>query len=360
MKFASRRTFEDSVRAAGLGAMLGDLSRSIRPSIAFQRRHGIDARWPVGASKFGGAPDLPRLFDWPMRPPVPGADRIEDGFRSVRDHVAETIREWMRNPPPDCRPSTQADLDRLFAECDGKIEALHRPFPLAFIAQLDLTRLSLEPGFDPAFPDTGTLAIFEDVTSAQPVGVQRVFWFDRVSGALSPRRPPKDLIAYSNLLDASQGGDPWAVRNRSALLEPFSALSVPTHWRSAYGRHSAVGRRIADWFDEPQGAFSPPQLKGYTEGRSTNFGDVLGGWPTDIQGHVEADMAELAGETGEAISAPGVTDWRLLFSYGGEHYGDDMVAARAMPTDGAFSVMIREEDLSARRFDRAGLVMQST
>jgi Domain of unknown function (DUF1963) len=49
-----------------------------------------------------------------------------------------------------------------------------------------------------------------------------------------------------------------------------------------------------------------------------------------------------------------------LFSYGAEYYAEDMQIDRAMGGDGNFYILIRDEDLAARRFERAGHVYQST
>ncbi len=38
----------------------------LRPSIAFRAKSVDDAQIPIGASKFGGAPDVPEGFEWPM------------------------------------------------------------------------------------------------------------------------------------------------------------------------------------------------------------------------------------------------------------------------------------------------------
>lgn len=38
----------------------------LRPAIALSATRANDAEIPLGASKFGGAPDVPPGFEWPM------------------------------------------------------------------------------------------------------------------------------------------------------------------------------------------------------------------------------------------------------------------------------------------------------
>ncbi|MCA9093465.1 MAG: DUF1963 domain-containing protein [Planctomycetaceae bacterium] len=49
----------------GLGRLADSLIQQARPSIRILTEPGEDAEIPVGASKFGGDPDLPEGFEWP-------------------------------------------------------------------------------------------------------------------------------------------------------------------------------------------------------------------------------------------------------------------------------------------------------
>ncbi len=201
---------------------------------------------------------------------------------------------------------------------------MFEPFPLAFVAQLDLARLALEAAFDPVLPDTGFLTIFEDATCGEPLAVQRVFWHDCTAEDLVRTRVPPDLAAYSDAL-SKLPSLPWSQRTNCGLLVPHSVLSVPHHWKSAFARSSKRWDMMWEWFMEPKGTFWPESAHDVT-----GFGDHLGGWPSDIQHHPEL---EIEGNRGGTIK-PGETPWRHLFSYAGECYAEDMQITPAFPGDG--------------------------
>ena len=54
------------VRAHAPERLRDALIQALRPAIALSARRMDDAQIPVGASKFGGAPDVPAGFEWPM------------------------------------------------------------------------------------------------------------------------------------------------------------------------------------------------------------------------------------------------------------------------------------------------------
>ena len=146
--------------------------------------------------------------------------------------------------------------------------------------------------------------------------------------------------------------------NRAGLLVPYSALSVPHHWKSAFARGTKRWDLFWDWFKEAPGEYHPPPLAEAIDDRSTYFGDHFGGWPCDIQGHAEDDLGD--GGRGSVVKGPGQSAWRHVFSYGGENYADDMLATPAEPTDGNHYIFVRDDDLAARRFDRAASTLQFT
>lgn len=358
MFFGSWDALRASLEEAGLAQFYDQVARSVRPAVYFQRERIEDRETAVGASKLGGLPDLPADFDWPVRPPLANAETIAEALRGVRDHVVSSLRDMANAAEHEKAiaegygvPITQETLDQVDREYAVKIAALGRPFPLAFIAQLDLAKLSREAGFDPAFPDSGYLWVFEDPTSSEPPAVQRLFWRACAAEDLVRTPIPQNLIQFNDGITPGTASR-WSVCKQSALLVPHSVLSVPHHWKSAFPRGSRLFDAFWDWFMEPMGEFWPE-----SDASTTSFGDHFGGWPRDIQQHVED---EIDGARLTAVRGVGETTWRHVFSYGGEYYQGDMLIERTWGGDGNFYVMIRDTDLADRRFDKAGQVYQAT
>ncbi len=357
MFFADQDALAGSLRAAGLGMLSAEVARSTRPAIYFQRQTVRDTVAAIGASKIGGLPDLPRGFTWPVRPPLANAQRNANHFREIKASVADMYERLKTEPwhaesvaKGEREPITDKQFNELDLEYETKENALFEPFPLAFVAQLDLSRLSLEAGFEPALPDTGFLTIFEDATCGEPLPVPRVFWHDCGAADLVRTDVPPNLVAYSDAL-SELPSLPWSQRTNCGLLVPHSVLSVPHHWKSAYARSSKRWDMMWEWFMEPKGTYWPESANDVT-----GFGDHLGGWPHDIQHHPEL---EIEGDHAGSIM-PGETPWRHLFSYAGECYAKDMQITPAFPGDGNTFILIRDDDLAERRFERAGSVYQST
>jgi hypothetical protein len=351
--FRSVYDLEQSLADAGLRTESRDIAATLRPVILFRRRQIADASLPVGTSKVGGEPDLPADFVWPQRPPLIDADRRAQLMEERGIESAEMLKRMRRDQPDLIRPE---QIARIIEKCRGMAAALHLPMPLAFVAQLDLGGLVAEAGFPEDFPDTGLLSIFSDATSP---GLA-VHWHDRPHAELRRRPWPQPLIDYSDRFneraDWADDQGKWHKNADAEMLMPFSALAVPHHWKSAFPRSSATARKISDWFDNPGREYGIILMrKGEEEGGAPtgDFGDRFGGWPSDIQRHVETDV------DGSALRAPGSTPWRHIFSWGAEHWqGTRCMSVGA--GDGANYVLMREDDLHARRFDRIKGAYQQT
>lgn len=62
----STDTFRQSLMEAGLGRVASQLTDALEPSVSIQTAPLADDAIPVGASKFGGQPDVPVDFEWPL------------------------------------------------------------------------------------------------------------------------------------------------------------------------------------------------------------------------------------------------------------------------------------------------------
>lgn len=255
---------------------------------------------PAGSSKFGGRPDVPAGFVWP---------------------VFET-----------------KTLD----------DDMVKPRPLAFLAQFDCARLA---GLDPEglLPRTGLLSFFYELGSQRwgydpkDAGCARVFWFD--GEPLAPAEFPQDLEEDFRLpelaAELSAGTDAPDFQDACLALDyPFSANDY---------RFFDQARRELGY--------------AYPDNRSQ-----LLGWPDIIQNNMtlECELVSrghyLGGswesvpqEERDTLRAPSVQDWWLLFQLDTVASGD----FELMFGDcGRIYFYIRREDLLARRFDRAWLVLQ--
>lgn len=255
---------------------------------------------PAGSSKFGGRPDVPAGFVWP---------------------VFET-----------------KTLD----------DDMVKPRPLAFLAQFDCARLA---GLDPEglLPRTGLLSFFYELGSQRwgydpkDAGCARVFWFD--GEPLAPAEFPQDL------------------EEDFRLPELAAELSSGTDAPDFQDACPALGY---DWTTNDYRAFD--QARRELELPYPDNLSKLLGWPDIIQNNMtlECELVSrghyLGGrwesvplEERDALRTPSVQNWRLLFQLDTVASGD----FELMFGDcGRIYFYIRNEDLLARRFDRAWLVLQ--
>ena len=255
---------------------------------------------PAGSSKFGGRPDVPAGFVWPVF--------------ETKTFDDDTVK----------------------------------PRPLAFLAQFDCARLAeLDP--EGLLPRTGLLSFFYELGSQRwgydpkDAGCARVFWFDGepLVPAEFPRALEEDFRLPELAAELLDGTDAPDFQDACLALDyPFTANDY---------RFFDQARRELGY--------------AYPDNRSQ-----LLGWPDIIQNNMtlECELVSrghyLGGswesvpqEERDALRAPSVQDWRLLFQLDTVASGD----FELMFGDcGRIYFYIRKEDLLARRFDRAWLVLQ--
>lgn len=253
----------------------------------------------VGASKFGGRPDVPADFIWP----VFETDTRED------DQVKER--------------------------------------PLAFLAQFDCAQLApLDP--EGLLPKEGLLSFFYELESQcwgydpKDAGCARVFWFE---GPLAPAEFPAEL--EENFRLPEMAAQLSGATDAPDFQDACPALEYP--W-------TANDYRIFDQARRELGMDYPAnrsQLLGWPDIIQNNMtlqcelisrGYYLGG-----------SWEKIPLEERSALRTPSVRDWQLLFQLDTVENGD----FELMFGDcGRIYFYIRREDLAQRRFDRVWLIQQ--
>lgn len=141
--FETQADVEAALGKAGLTpASATAIVHAARPCVWMQTRAvGNENDIPIGTTKIGGRPDLPAEFDWPMRPALPGS-----------------------MPPPSL-------WTRLFRQKEDQAwrALIGNPFPMTFIAQINLAEVRQAGPLDDEFPTDGLLSIFcETQTGLEP------------------------------------------------------------------------------------------------------------------------------------------------------------------------------------------------
>ncbi|XUY27751.1 DUF1963 domain-containing protein [Agrobacterium sp. rho-8.1] len=292
---------------------------TVKPAIEFVRRQKPDKSLALGASKIGGCPDIPKRMAWPTRPswsPSPGI------VESVKYNGSLYSSLWRR--------------------------AVSKVFPLAFFAQLDLDVMALQAGFDIDLPDRGMLYVFEDITAA---GADEAYQILYINDAIDLVRhdPPEELITLSDAKDPSL---PFAEQQMCEALEPYSLLTIPNHWLN-----SPVVNRSAMWSVlKHSNTADIASVDEVTDKNTAPFGDRLGGWPEPIQQDPEVGFRRDRSRYFE----PGDDEVRHLFSWAGEYFSGTGLMHHDLSGDGATYLMMRREDLLARRFEAVTAVYQCT
>ncbi|MEB2844322.1 DUF1963 domain-containing protein [Endobacterium cereale] len=218
---------------------------------------------------------------------------------------------------------------------------------MAFLAQVDLAAMAQEPGFDPILPDRGMLWAFNDpfgdwYNEQSPSGGVCLLWDD--AGGLERRAtPPLLREAWQKGVGdyGSPKDEPWEACVESEPLFPISGWTVS----GRLNRHAYL-----DLQDE---RFE------MTEGG----GDQLGGWEQPIQQAMHGTVEMIASGPGdvrwdgpENLLSTGER-WRHVLTINGETYLERLMTTWG---DGAMFVFVDEEELEARRFDKAAGTSQFT
>jgi len=327
--FTSKEQIEASLWAAGVSApRAAALAAKAKPCVRLETALLADGESiPLGATRIGGHPDLPAGMGWPYRKPYPdAADRIAETEATIENIRAGNEAALAKaSPYASSREKVEAQAKHLI----DLIAPVAEPRPLAFVAQIDLVGIQAVQSLDPDLPVSGRLLFFYDAQQ-QPWGINpgdSAGWsvlYDITDPAglerLTPPRSPGPSGAATGFAALRcHGRAEW-----SPVPEDQVLLAIPD-------RSDPDRARLADWYGDRYGKLLD---------RRDWHAHQAGGHPDQIQD------GQPPGKRGE--------DWVLLMQID----SDDRISM-TWGDSGMLYVWIRRDDLRARQFDRAWVVLQS-
>ncbi|MGE7369112.1 DUF1963 domain-containing protein [Neorhizobium sp. NPDC001467] len=386
---ASREELADRLTEAGLSAAgVNAIVAVARDGIVLDTKVADEAQLPLGATKIGGLPDLPRGTAWPMRPAYDGAETLTAQFNAdaanlyadagmappwmpqtegeaflatrkrANDEAMAATLKIMRESGAEVDEKDVAGITGLPPEAAAKAAAeqrllaenVARPFPLPFIAQVDLSSLSNQPGFDKALPATGRLLFFYDMpvlpASHEPRANAgwKLIHDDRPVTELERKPLPKALADF-----------PGAASLKAAAVAPRPVVTTVPVGDAGWDAVGEIDGNDTALYSQWLFSLGWPTADG-------GGNHQLGGWPRAIQAGMQATSQLAAngldagsGETFQTEAGKrllsGAGQWHLVLQIGTD-------TATSYPFPGALYVLMREEDLAARNFDRAWVVYE--
>lgn len=380
----SDRLTEAGMSAAGVEAII----KVARDGIVLDTKAVDEATLAPGAGKVGGLPDLPKGMAWPMRPAYDNAAQLAEDFTAdAANYYADAgmVPPWVpeaegrefaqerKRANEEARAAALKIMKEAGAEVnesdlaaaaglppDVAVKAaveqrllagmVTKPFPLPFIAQVDLAALAKEPGFDKALPTTGRLLFFYDMpvlpASYEPRGKAgwKVIHDDTPVAELERKPLPKELAEF-----------PGTASLKAAAISPRSVVTTVPVGDSGW---DLVGDISGDDVSTYSGWLFSLGWPTMQEGGNHQ----LGGWPRAIQSGMQAtsqlasngvyagDGKAFETEEGKRLLTA-AKDWHLVLQIGTDE-------ATGYPFPGALYVLMREEDLAARNFDKAWVVYE--
>jgi uncharacterized protein YwqG len=346
--FHTKDDIRDDIIKAGIPADSADLlARQAKPAIWLETQTVEDeAAIPVGATKLGGRPDLPAGVAWPVRPAWPDAEKRTERYRKDADDP-DTAWSWAK---PEERLEFRDDALK-------RIRLAESSQPLAFLAQINFADMWAAGELDPDMPQQGILSIFYDL-------YEQAWGFD-----------PQDRTGVAILFhDAAQTLTrhemPDELQDDDITLSPLActahACMTPLAIQTAHYKRiiepnlpdDDADQLWDDWLYGDESKVNPS-----TDGQDWACHHV-GGWPTPVQDDMQTECAlvqagHYCGDS-TAYEDPALapirdtaTDWLLLAQIGSDEKGGVMWGDA-----GQLYLWIQRDDLKARRFENARLILQ--
>jgi uncharacterized protein YwqG len=326
--------------------IVAHLAAQARPAVLLVTGAAEEDELPLGASKIGGRPDMPRGTAWPTRPAYPDASRRAERHRRRAERLlgeSRRPRSWM----------SPEQADRFSRELEARANAVEAPFPLTFFGQFNLSELAREDGFDRALPAEGRLLLFydfwempEEFVPEASVG-WRLMWDQTPVSELVRAPIPAELSSISN--------DEWSCVFRATRISARSVITpIPPNdksWDAFPLDDDDALETYQEWLEQ----FGTPD-------RNDRDNHQLGGFPQPLQNGLQARSQLAANGVYCGTSDVWQTDaakellksaheWRLILQIGVDRHA-------GMKPPGAYYVIMREQDIAARRFDLARVTYQ--
>ena len=365
------------------------LAGHARPATGFEAVQAEAGDTPLGHSKLGGLPDLAPGQAWPIRAAYENAAaKIE-----TAEKISAAYSATAASPFPY--------LDAAYAAQTRAQQAiLGKPFALFFVAQINFAEVAAaNPDMAEYMPQTGLLSLFYDVLEMpwgfDPADRQgfEVLWFDGNVEDLKSASQPADLKAFiledlSHQRAAVQAAKAaqQADEQRNALskwlkpspefgffipelysldagTERLDALPVMT-MPGVYGEMPQLEPEIAARH-APNDNTDLLLERWYEQSRLAEGLTQVGGHPYPVQDpdmRLQCQLVTNGIYLGEAEGyrsarakelAAGAEDWVFLAQIASSEHG------RMWGDSGMLYIWIRKQDLAARAFDKAWVILQS-
>ncbi len=326
--FRSRDELIRSLRAEGVSAAGARIvADAAKPGVRLvtARSAGAD---PLGATRIGGEPDLPAAMPWPSRAPYPDWEARAGQYRTMADRMRAA-------------KSTGSEVsEAMAAGYHRQADLSVRPMPLSFVAQIDLAAVAAAGPVDADLPTEGRFLLFYDLEEL-PWGYRPA----DIEGArlLFDRTPVSDLSRRA----APPGPD------APRTIVPLACTLRPTLVPFDVGSDEACASMSDDDLD----------LMGeWSDSAEAVRGHRIGGHPHQIQGDMthQCVMVSRGVDTGAAAPVTaGIDaeaerkDWVFLFQI-----DSDELNGMMWGDSGKLYLWIRRDNLRARRFEAARLILQ--